>query len=91
MERAMGGGWRLFVLSVAVFVIAFGAERWLVPGIVPIGFAEEPQSSWAVQTAFVLRAIELMAAGVAIASLSVMLGAMALRRRKDAAAGRTLD
>ncbi|HEY0235913.1 MAG TPA: hypothetical protein VGC86_12805 [Afipia sp.] len=40
-----------------------------MPGIVPIAWAEEPQPLWAVETAFVLRAVELLAGGVALLSL----------------------
>jgi len=73
----MNGGWKIFWLAAAVFGIAFGAERLFVPGIVPVGFAEEPQPLWSLETAFVLRAIELMAAGVAIIALVLMVGAWA--------------
>jgi hypothetical protein len=49
--------------------------RVLVPDVVPVGYAEEPQASWAVLTAFVLRAIELTSLWVAAIALCVMLGA----------------
>jgi hypothetical protein len=71
----MNAGWKIFLLSLAVFAIAFGAERLLVPHIVPIGFAEEPQPLLMVETAFVLRAIELIAGSVAALSLVITLGA----------------
>jgi hypothetical protein len=44
----------------------------LVPQVVPVAFADEPQPLWSVETAFVLRAIELMSAGVAIIALVLM-------------------
>jgi hypothetical protein len=47
-----------------------------VPDVVPVAFAEEPQSSWAVMTAFVLRAIELIAAAVAIIALAALAGGL---------------
>ena len=50
------------------------AARLLVPDVVPIGYAEEAQPSWAVLTAFVLPAIELASAWVAVIALAVMLG-----------------
>ena len=75
----MRAGWKIFLLAVALFGAAFGVEHWLVPDVVPVGFAEEPQSLWALETAFVLRAIELMAAGVAVLSLVIMLGVLAKR------------
>ena len=71
----MNAGWKIFLLSLALFASAFGAERLLVPDIVPIGFAEEPQPLLSVQTAFVLRAIELIAGSVAAISLVITLGA----------------
>jgi hypothetical protein len=76
----MNAGWKIFLLSLALFAIAFGAERLLVPDIVPISFAEEPQSLLAVQAAFVLRAVELIAGSVAAIAFVVTLGAW-LRRR----------
>ena len=76
----MNAGWKIFLLAVATCAVAFGAERWLVPHVVPVGFADEPQSLWAVETAFLLRAVELIAAGLAAISLVVVLGAWARRR-----------
>jgi branched-subunit amino acid permease len=76
----MGAGWKIVWLSAVVFALAFGAGRLFVPDIVPIAFAEEPQPSWAVMTAFVLRAIELIAAWVAIISASILVGAWARDR-----------
>ena len=55
----MKAGWKLFWASIVVLAVAFGLARWLVPDVVPIGYSEEAQASWAVLTAFVLRAIEL--------------------------------
>ncbi len=52
---------RLFLCSLAAYGAAVAARHLLVPDIVPIGFADVPQSVWAVQLAFVLRAIELTA------------------------------
>jgi hypothetical protein len=73
--RSMNAGWKILLLSAAVFAVAFGAERMFVPDVVPVGFAEQPQPLWSLETAFVLRAIELMAAGLAIIALVLMLGA----------------
>jgi hypothetical protein len=69
----MKAGWKLFWLSVVVLAISFAAERILVPDVVPVGYAEEPQASWAVLTAFALRAIELTAEWVAAIALVLML------------------
>src|SRR5258708_36385883 len=80
----MHAGWKIMLLSAAIFGAAFGAERWLVPDVVPVAFAEEPQSLWSLEIAFVLRAIELMASGVAIIALFIVLGSLAktLPRRR---------
>ena len=77
----MSAGWKVFLLFAVVFMAALGAERMFVPDIVPVAFAEEPQPSWALQFAFVLRAVELIAAGVAIIALAIMFGAWVKRRR----------
>jgi hypothetical protein len=71
----MSAGWKVFWLSVVAFAIACGLAQLLVPDVVPVGYAEEPQPSWAVLTAFVLRAIELTAAWVAIIALALLAGA----------------
>jgi hypothetical protein len=76
----MSAGWKILWLAAATFAAAFGAAQWLVPDVVPVGYAEEPQASWAVLTAFLLRAIELVAAWVAAIALAVMCGAWARNR-----------
>jgi len=70
----MSAGWKIVWLAVLSGVIAFVAARVLVPDVVPVGYTEEPQASWAVLTAFVLRAIELTSLWVAAIALCVMLG-----------------
>jgi len=80
----MQAGWRLVGLALIILGVAFAAERLLVPDIVPVGYADEPQPSWVVEIAFVLRTIELMAAQVALIAAAVMLAVIArrcLRRR----------
>jgi hypothetical protein len=79
-ERAMIAGWKVFGLAALVFVIAFACARLLVPDVVPVGYQEEAQPSWAVLTAFLLRAIELVAVWVAALALAVMGGAWARRQ-----------
>jgi hypothetical protein len=76
----MKAGWTIFLLSVLVFGISFGAERLLVGDVVPVGYADEPQASWAVLTAFGLRSIELTAEWVAAIALVLLLGAWAKAR-----------
>ena len=80
----MREAWKMFCLAAVTFGIALGLAHEFVPDIVPVAFAEEPQGSWAVMTAFVLRAIELITAAVAIIALAVLAGAylqQELRRR----------
>lgn len=76
----MGGGWRLFLISAALLGVVLVLERVFVPGIVPVAFADEPQPLWAVETAFVLRAVELLAAGIAAISFTLT-AAVWIKRR----------
>jgi hypothetical protein len=69
----MDAGWKIFLLFAAVFTVALGAERLFVADVVPVALADQPQALWSVETAFVLRAIELMSAGVAMISFVLML------------------
>ena len=78
----MHAGWKVFWLFAAIFAAALGLERTFVPDVVPIAFADEPQPSWMVETAFVLRALELMAGTVAIVALLLMLGVWADQLRQ---------
>jgi hypothetical protein len=75
----MKTGWKVFAVFAAVFAVAFGLEQMFVPHVVPVSFAEEPQPLWAVETAFVIRALELMSGGVAVITLGLMLAAWARR------------
>jgi hypothetical protein len=76
----MHAGWKISWLAAIVFAAAFLIARLLVPDVVPIGYADEAQASWAVLTAFMLRAIELTAAWVGAIALGVMLAMWASRR-----------
>lgn len=73
----MKSGLRVFGVFAAVFAVAFVLERTVVPHVVPVAFAEQPQPLWKVETAFVIRALELMSGGVAIIALGLMLAAWA--------------
>ncbi|MGX4769908.1 hypothetical protein ACWAUC_08845 [Bradyrhizobium guangdongense] len=70
----MRAAWKVFCLAAIVLAAAIGLAHLLVPDVVPLGYAEEPQASWAILTAFALRAIALTAAWVAIITLSVLVG-----------------
>jgi hypothetical protein len=73
-EQPMRAAWKLFCISAVVLAAALGLAHLLVPDIVPVAFAEEPQAAWAVLTAFTLRAIEMIAAAVATISLAALAG-----------------
>jgi hypothetical protein len=73
----MNEGWKVFWLFAAVFAAAFGAERTFVPDVVPVAFADLPQPLWAVLTAMVLRALELMSGSVSMIALILMCGVWA--------------
>ena len=78
----MHSGWKVFFLFAAVFAAALGLERTFVPDVVPIAFADLPQPSWMVQTAFVLRSLELMTGSVAMIALLLMFGVWAEKLRE---------
>jgi len=67
--------WMLFALSVIVFAAAFTARHLLVPDVVAIAAEETPQALWALETAFLLRATENIAAFGAV----LVLGAAVMR------------
>ena len=71
----MRAAWKVFCLAAIVLAAAIGLAHLLVPDVVPVGYAEEPQASWAILTAFALRAIALTAAWVAIITLVLLAGA----------------
>ena len=73
----MNEGWKVLWLFAAVFAAAFGAEQTLVPDVVPVAFADVPQPLWAVLTAMVLRALELISGSVALIALILMCGVWA--------------
>ncbi|MGA2057657.1 MAG: hypothetical protein ABSG88_20410 [Bradyrhizobium sp.] len=77
----MNPGWKVFWLFAVVFAVALGLERTFVPDVVPIAFADDPQPSWMVQTAFLLRTIELMTGTVALIALLLMFGVWADKLR----------
>ena len=77
----MRAAWTIFCLSAAVLAAALGLAHLLVPDVVPVAFADEPQQSWAVMPAFVLRAIELIAAAVALIALAVLAGQLGVVTR----------
>jgi hypothetical protein len=77
-------GWRVFWTSVVVLAVAFGLAQLLVPDVVPVGYSEEAQASWAVVTAFALRSVELTAAWIAAIALTLTVATSALRWLRSA-------
>lgn len=75
----MRAAWKILCLFAAVLAATLGLAHQLVPDVVPVAFAEEPQPSWAVMTAFLLRAIELIAAAVVMIALAVIIGGLVQR------------
>ena len=75
----------LFLLCLAVYGAAFAARQIFAPGIVPVAFAEEAQSPFAVQLAFLLRAIEMTAGLSGILLLIAAFGALVSARTGKAA------
>lgn len=78
----MNDGWKVFGLFAAVFAAAFGLERTFVADVVPVAFADVPQPLWAVLTAMVLRALELIAGTVAFIALILACGVWAEHLRQ---------
>jgi hypothetical protein len=79
--------WQLVLLCLVVYGVAFMTRQVLAPGIVPIAFAEEPQSTFAVQLAFLLRAIE-MTAGLSGMLLLIAAFGKFVNAKSDKARGR---
>jgi hypothetical protein len=52
----------LLLVSVAAFAAAIAARLLLLPDVLPIAAADDPQPLWVVEVAFLLRAIENIAA-----------------------------
>lgn len=73
----MNEGWKVFWLFATVFAVAFGMERTFVADVVPVAFADLPQPLWAVITAMILRALELISGSVAFIALILMCGVWA--------------
>src|SRR5579871_5265285 len=78
----MADGWKVLWLFSTVFAIAYGAEQTFVPDVVPVGLAGLPQPWWAVVSAFVLRALELMAASIALFAVLLLSGVWAYQLRE---------
>jgi hypothetical protein len=67
--RSMRTSLLLLLVSIGVFAAAFAARMMLLPDVLPIASAEEAQSLWALEAAFLLRALENIAALSAVVVL----------------------
>jgi hypothetical protein len=71
---------QILLLSAVVFLAAFAVERIFLPGVTAVSWNQEPQSAWALEAAFMLRAIENIAALV-MAILVILVTAGWIGRR----------
>jgi len=75
----MNEGLKVFGLFTAVFVAALAAERAFVADIVPVAYADVPQPLWAVGTAVMLRALELISGTMTFVAIVLLCGVWAER------------
>ena len=68
--RPVQAGLMVLLLSVAVFIATFTVRIIFLPDVVPIASTDAPQSLWAVQAAFLLRALENVSAFSALIVLA---------------------
>ena len=73
-------GLKILAGGLATFAIAFALRHLLVPNVVPVAWADAPQALWAVEVAFLLRAVENVAVFVVLI-LIVVSGARWVVRR----------
>jgi hypothetical protein len=72
---------RFLLLSLAAWAVAFAVRQAVVPNIVPIAWADEPQPLWAVEAAFLLRAVENIAAAVTVVAIIILVARWIERAR----------
>jgi hypothetical protein len=68
--RPVQAGLVVLLLSVAAFIATFAVRMIFLPNVVPIASGDVPQSLWAVQVAFLLRAVENVSAFSALLVLA---------------------
>ncbi|WP_068028925.1 hypothetical protein [Rhodoplanes sp. Z2-YC6860] len=69
----MNGMLKLLLLSLAALVGLAAIDYFVMPPTAPVGWGDDPQPLWQVETAFLLRALENISAMVVIGI--VLLGA----------------
>lgn len=75
---------KLFVLSLVAFALAFATRRMFLWNVMPVSWEQQPQPAWALETAFLLRSIENIAAAVAAIVLACALALWIDRWRRKA-------
>ncbi len=74
---------KFFVLSLAVFGLAFATRLMFFSDIKPVSWEQEAPPIWALETAFLLHSIENLGLAVAAITLAVALGLWINRRRRS--------
>ena len=62
----------LLLVSIAVFVVAIAVRLTLLPDVLPIDVTDHSQPLWALEVAFLLRAVENIAALGAVLVLAAL-------------------
>ena len=79
----------LLLASIGMFITAFAVRMIFVPHVVPIAAAEETQSLWALEAAFLLKALENIAAfGVVLVIVAFLAHRISRRTRSPSPTSR---
>jgi hypothetical protein len=70
--------------SIGVLVASLAVRLAFLADVVPVAWADEPQSLWAVEAAFLLRATEFVAAGATALACLAIVWAISARARGTA-------
>jgi len=73
---------KLLILSLLVYAAAFATRRLFLWDVMPVSWDQPSQPLWALGSAFFLRAIENVAAAVAVIVMAITLALWIDRRRK---------
>ena len=73
---------KVLAASLLIFLATFAVRLWLVPDIVPVSISQDSQPLWALETAFLLRAVENIAAAIAIIVIATLFGGLVRRWRR---------
>lgn len=81
---SMRVAFKVLVLSIVVFAVAFAIRRTFLWEVMPVSWQQQAQSLWALGTAFLLRSIENLSAAVALITLAVAFALWIDRWRRGA-------